>query len=220
MLTSIIPAPDLNRDRMLTSILPAPDFNRDRMLTSILPAPDFNRDRMLTSILPAPDFNRDRILTSILSAPDLDRDRMLTSILPASDFNRDRMLTSILPAPDFNMDRMLTSILSAPVYCFSTILVANKTDSRLALHHMGSTTEKIMGWISSFLEITELSRADAPDMMFKEVNHTCDLPNSMNAKIWARSCENVSYAICEQQRRRSACGSAQSDQRLCCSLLG
>ena len=37
---------------------------------------------------------------------------------------------------------------------------------------------------------------------------------------WARSCENVSYAICEQQRRRSACASAQSDQRLCCSLLG
>ena len=26
------------------------------------------------------------------------------------------------------------------------------------------------------------------------------------------------YAICEQQRRRSACASAQSDQRLCCSL--
>ena len=25
------------------------------------------------------------------------------------------------------------------------------------------------------------------------------------------------YAICEQQRRRSACDSAQSDQRLCCS---
>ena len=26
------------------------------------------------------------------------------------------------------------------------------------------------------------------------------------------------YAICEQQRRRSTCASAQSDQRLCCSL--
>ena len=29
--------------------------------------------------------------------------------------------------------------------------------------------------------------------------------------IWARSCENVSYAIYEQQRCRSACASAQSD---------
>ena len=29
----------------------------------------------------------------------------------------------------------------------------------------------------------------------------------------------MSYAICEQQRRRSACASAQSDQPLCCSLL-
>ena len=29
----------------------------------------------------------------------------------------------------------------------------------------------------------------------------------------------MSYVICEQERRRSACASAQSDQRLCCSLL-
>ena len=28
------------------------------------------------------------------------------------------------------------------------------------------------------------------------------------------------FAICEPQSRRSACASAQSDQRLCCSLLG
>ena len=28
------------------------------------------------------------------------------------------------------------------------------------------------------------------------------------------------YAICEQQRRRSACASAQSDQHLCCLLPG
>ena len=33
-----------------------------------------------------------------------------------------------------------------------------------------------------------------------------------------RPWENVSYAICEQQRHRSACTSAQSDHRLCCSL--
>ena len=37
--------------------------------------------------------------------------------------------------------------------------------------------------------------------------------------IWAGPWENVSYVICEQQRRKSACASAQSDQRLCCSLL-
>ena len=36
--------------------------------------------------------------------------------------------------------------------------------------------------------------------------------------IWARSCENVSYSICEQQRCRLACASAQSDQHLWCSL--
>ena len=37
--------------------------------------------------------------------------------------------------------------------------------------------------------------------------------------IWARSCENRSHAICEQQRSRSAYASTQSDQHLCCSLL-
>ena len=37
--------------------------------------------------------------------------------------------------------------------------------------------------------------------------------------FWARLSENLSYAKCEQQRRRSDCASAQSDQRLCCSLL-
>ena len=43
---------------------------------------------------------------------------------------------------------------------------------------------------------------------------------SFRSIIWARSCQNVSYAICEQQRCRSACASAQSDQHHCCSLLG
>ena len=38
--------------------------------------------------------------------------------------------------------------------------------------------------------------------------------------LWATSWENLFYAICEQQRRRSACASAQSDQRICCSLPG
>ena len=43
--------------------------------------------------------------------------------------------------------------------------------------------------------------------------------NLLNDKnTWAGPWENVSYAICEQQRRRSACAPAQSDQRLCCSL--
>ena len=35
---------------------------------------------------------------------------------------------------------------------------------------------------------------------------------------WATPWENLPNGICEQQRRRSACASVQSDQRLCCSL--
>ena len=56
------------------------------------------------------------------------------------------------------------------------------------------------------------------------VLHFCTLfmPISLNNEfmynIWAGPYENVSYVICEQQRRSSACASAQSDQRLCCSL--
>ena len=38
-------------------------------------------------------------------------------------------------------------------------------------------------------------------------------------KYLSRTMRNLSYVICKQQRRRSACASAQSDQRLCCSLL-
>ena len=43
--------------------------------------------------------------------------------------------------------------------------------------------------------------------------------NFYNFYNWAGPWENVSYVICKQQRPRSACASAQSDQRLCCLLL-
>ena len=36
---------------------------------------------------------------------------------------------------------------------------------------------------------------------------------------WQKSMRKPTLAICEQQRCRSACASAQSDQHLCCSLL-
>ena len=38
--------------------------------------------------------------------------------------------------------------------------------------------------------------------------------------IWAATWENLSSGVCEQHRRRPACASAQSDQRLCYSLFG
>ena len=38
--------------------------------------------------------------------------------------------------------------------------------------------------------------------------------------IWAPTRENLSSEVCEQHRRRPACASAQSDQRLCSSLFG
>ena len=38
--------------------------------------------------------------------------------------------------------------------------------------------------------------------------------------IWASTRENLSSVVCEQQRRRPACASAQTDQRLCYSRFG
>ena len=37
--------------------------------------------------------------------------------------------------------------------------------------------------------------------------------------IWALTRENLSSGVCEQQRHRPACASAQSDQRLCFRFL-
>ena len=37
---------------------------------------------------------------------------------------------------------------------------------------------------------------------------------------WASTRENLSSGVCEQNRRRPACASAQSDQRLCYSRFG
>ena len=36
---------------------------------------------------------------------------------------------------------------------------------------------------------------------------------------WASMRENLSSGVCQQQRRRPACASAQTDQRLCYSLF-
>ena len=38
-------------------------------------------------------------------------------------------------------------------------------------------------------------------------------------RIWASLRENLSSVVCEQQMRRPACTYAQSDQRLCYSLI-
>ena len=45
--------------------------------------------------------------------------------------------------------------------------------------------------------------------------------NEMDCKhmVWASTQENLASGVCEQHRRRPACASAQSDQRLCYSLF-
>ena len=60
---------------------------------------------------------------------------------------------------------------------------------------------------------------DAVSFNYPWCGCTVGYASNARSKQDARSCENVSYAICEQQRYRSACASAQSDQHHCCSLL-
>ena len=68
-----------------------------------------------------------------------------------------------------------------------------------------------------FQFIYSSSCAFGSNILFKSshVANKIGLFNSMQQTLSARSCENLSYAICKRQRRRSACASAQSDQRLC-----
>ena len=48
--------------------------------------------------------------------------------------------------------------------------------------------------------------------------HTVTGSKERTNDIWASTRENLSSRVCEQHRRRPACASAQSDQRLCYSL--
>ena len=61
--------------------------------------------------------------------------------------------------------------------------------------------------------------ANQPCILLPEQKGRQKSPLALNTLKWAMSCENLSYAIREQQRCRSACADAQADQHLCCSLL-
>ena len=58
--------------------------------------------------------------------------------------------------------------------------------------------------------------------LFDEIyrNVFCCNPTGTKVAIWASSRENLSLAVCQQQRHRPARASAQSDQRHCYSLIG
>ena len=55
----------------------------------------------------------------------------------------------------------------------------------------------------------------------EELNwHSSNQRGMAKCYIWALMQENLSSVVCEQQRRRPACISAQTDQSLCYSLFG
>ena len=65
-----------------------------------------------------------------------------------------------------------------------------------------------------------LHRLSEDDKICQEVHMVSIFSNHfiLVNHIWASSRENLPSGICEQQRRRPACASVQSDQR-CCYLL-
>ena len=56
--------------------------------------------------------------------------------------------------------------------------------------------------------------------MYVCIEQTSDNDCDIIYLIWAATRENLSSGVYEQHRRRPACASAQSDQRLCFSLFG
>ena len=65
-------------------------------------------------------------------------------------------------------------------------------------------------------------KADFPNIVSLEFLNLPDYNrcNLFEEIIWALTRENLSFGVCEQHRGRPACTSAQSDQRLCYSLIG
>ena len=57
----------------------------------------------------------------------------------------------------------------------------------------------------------------APQVQLIDV--ACQCQRTSISHKWASTREKLSSEVCEQQRRRPACASAQSDQRLCFSLI-
>ena len=64
---------------------------------------------------------------------------------------------------------------------------------------------------------SNLNQFQAVYIKLKKVVHEV-IMNHFNSHKLNHVMRKPVHAICEQQRRRSACASAQSDQRLCCSL--
>ena len=87
------------------------------------------------------------------------------------------------------------------------LTVSRQVDELISKDHMRCKGWSVIGWCETIQE----SWYDMSDQV------TTVIICSFN--IWARPWENVSYAICKQQRHRSACAFAQSDQHLCFRYL-
>ena len=98
------------------------------------------------------------------------------------------------------------------IYTFKK--VTGRTEAHLELNNLRRKQDNALIIAGDSLQVFLLKV-----LLYQYYNFTFICANFISANIWARPWENVSYAIFEQQRRRSASASAQSDQCLCCSLI-
>ena len=73
----------------------------------------------------------------------------------------------------------------------------------------------LMSWLISNMQLQNHENMNIRSTAYNDEYHSDRVFGQMSHVI-----RKPVFAICEQQRRRSACASAQSDQHLCCSLPG
>ena len=104
-----------------------------------------------------------------------------------------------------------------------SLLAHTSSESRGTFRQKARSLAPLNGWACAVKichegMLEDTNSLDGAHIM--QTRHPLVKPVRINQLFnWAGPWENVSYVICEQQRRRSACASAQSDQRLCIRCL-
>ena len=93
-------------------------------------------------------------------------------------------------------------------YFRNTICVSNRLDPDQLI------------WVQTVCKSYQQTTLGDNELMFMNPGYKGTTLYFTQILIWASRQENLSSGVCEQHRRKPACTSVQSDQRLCYSLFG